>query len=102
MRAAAAPRWGTSVATVLLGNFGRDSAVGELISQTPRVEDADVVVESDECHEASNAQSGLVLLSNGGEAEPEEHCGRHHQGQHEGSEVVHQLVLALCHGVHHG
>merc|ERR1712109_10192 len=71
------------------------------VSLHPRVEDAEVVVCCDECHEARDEHCTLVLVSDSCGTEPQVHSGGHHAHQGEGERVVHRLVLHIAHLVHH-
>merc|ERR1711912_29424 len=75
-----------------------DLAWGE--SGVEAVEDAEVVVHCDECHETSEAQSGLVALSEGAEAQEEEHSAGCHGGKTEREHVVDEIILAWSEGHH--
>merc|ERR1719502_2382444 len=72
-----------------------------LVGINPRVEDSDVVVGSDEGHQARDDHSRLVPVLHSEGAEPQVHGGGHHARQGEGEHVVHRLVLQIGHRVHH-
>merc|ERR1719502_866507 len=85
---------------------GAIGGLGELVGLNPGVEDADVVVGGDEGHQAGDGQGRLVLLGNGGQAQPQEDGGGHHGGQGKAGEVVDNVKLTSGHReslmVHHG
>merc|ERR1719502_1422984 len=79
----------------------RDLASSVLVGINPRVEDSNVVVGSNEGHQARDDHSRLVPVLHSEGAEPQVHGGRHHARQGKGEHIVDSLVLQVGHLIHH-
>merc|ERR1719399_955907 len=72
-----------------------------LIRLNPRVENANVVIGSNESDQTRDENSTLVFVMDSLGAEPEVHGGCHHRCQGEGQGVVDGLEASVIHHIHH-